>query len=134
MGRVICATSRVHIMVFTKFLYHLRIISWNQFHSNLFTKEVVFTEIFQKIVIQKFRNIHSLESQTQCEKWHILSHQKIFRQLFSNLLISYNRYFHRIFVKSVWEKILVVSTLWELYFGNYGNLLSRKKFFKWKFY
>ena len=35
------------------FLYHLKIISWNQLYSKLFTKEIVFTEIFQKLMIQK---------------------------------------------------------------------------------
>ena len=40
--------------------YHLKIISWNQLYSKLFTKEIVFTEIFQKLVIQKFRKIHSV--------------------------------------------------------------------------
>ena len=50
----------LHTVEFTKFLYHLKIISWNQLYSKLFTKEIVFTEIFQKVVIQKFRKIHSV--------------------------------------------------------------------------
>ena len=49
-----------HTVEFTKFLYHLKNISWNQLFSKLFTKEIVFTEIFQKVVIQKFRKIHSV--------------------------------------------------------------------------
>ena len=50
----------LHTVEFTKFLYHLKIISWNQLYSELFTKEIVFTEIFQKVVIQKFRKFHSV--------------------------------------------------------------------------
>ena len=49
-----------HTVEFTKFLYHLKIISWNQLFSKRFTKEIVFTEIFQKVVIQKFCKIHSV--------------------------------------------------------------------------
>ena len=50
----------LHTVEFTKFLYHLKIISWNQLYSKLFTKEIIFTEIFQKVVIQKFRKMHSV--------------------------------------------------------------------------
>ena len=35
-----------------KFLYHSKIISWYQFHSKTLYKKLVFTEIFQKSVIQ----------------------------------------------------------------------------------
>ena len=52
--------STPHSVEFTKFLYHLRIISWNQFYSKLFTKQVIFTEIFQNFVIQKYRKLHSV--------------------------------------------------------------------------
>ena len=42
-------------------MYHLKIFSWNQSYSKLFTtKEIVFTEIFQKVVIQNFCKIHSV--------------------------------------------------------------------------
>ena len=51
-----------HTVEFTKFLYHLKIISWNQLYSKLFTEEIVFMEIFQKVVIQKFRKRHSVRS------------------------------------------------------------------------
>ena len=47
-------------MELTKFLYHLKIISWNQLYSKLFTKEIVFTEIFQKVVVPKFRKMYTL--------------------------------------------------------------------------
>ena len=57
--------TTLHTVEFTKFLYHLKIISWNQLFSKLFTKEIVFTEIFQKVVIQKFRKIHSVNQLPQ---------------------------------------------------------------------
>ena len=37
-----------HSVEFVKFLYHLRNLSWNQLYSKLFTKEIAFTEFFQK--------------------------------------------------------------------------------------
>ena len=52
-----------HTVVLFKFLYHLKIISWNQLFGKLLTKEIVFTEIFQKVVIQKFRKIHNVPAQ-----------------------------------------------------------------------
>ena len=61
----------LHCVEFTLFLYHLKIISWNQLFRKLFTKEIVFTEIFQKVVIQKFCKIHSVRSRKIAE---ILSH------------------------------------------------------------
>ena len=62
----------MHTVEFTKFLYHFRIISWNQFYSKLVTKEVVFTEFFQKIMIQKFRKIHIVRCKSSCSRVSII--------------------------------------------------------------
>ena len=83
-----------HTVEFTKFLYHLKIISWNQLFSKLFTKEIVFTEIFQKVVIQKFCKIHSVQRGNTHRKNISSNH------LFSNL---FSKYYHEIFAKEEWE-------------------------------
>ena len=41
---------------FTKFFYHLRIMSWNRFCSKRFDNEIVFTEIFKKSRHKNFVN------------------------------------------------------------------------------
>ena len=66
----------MHSAEFMKFLYHFIIISEINFILKRFSKEVVFTEIFQKIVIQKFRKLFSV----QCGKILKVTVSQKFRQ------------------------------------------------------
>ena len=66
-------------------------ISWNQLYCKLFTKEIVFTEIFQKVVLQKFSKIHSVLCILSVEIREVLSHRKFFfpwNQFFRNFLLK----------------------------------------------
>ena len=63
--------QRAQCVEFTKFLYHLKLFREINFTVKLYTKEVVFTEIFQKIVIQKFSKLHSVESDLGTKNLHI---------------------------------------------------------------
>ena len=59
-------------------------------------------------------------------KREILSHQK---NISSNQLFGKNRYFHEIFTKNAWERILVISTLctvWKL--RNFTATIFSQKF------
>ena len=53
-------------------------------YSELFTKEIVFTEIFQKVVIQKFRKIHSVTEGVEITE--IYSHSKSKNVTFTKFL------------------------------------------------
>ena len=83
-------------MEFTKFLYHLKITSWNQSYTKLFTKEIGFTEIFQKVVIQKFRKIRSESSTVVWKNEKFSLAENFFREINSyvtslvELLLSRN--------------------------------------------
>ena len=110
-------------------------ITWEIFREinftvTLFTKEVTFTEFFQKTVIQKFRNLHSVQlgrnknllwlvekfvksSYTLCWKCKTNWFDGIFQNYYRN---SSNEYF-------------VKSTLGTVQCGNMKNLLSLKKYF-----
>ena len=90
-----------HTVEFNKFLYHLKNISWNQLFSKLFTKENVFTEIFQRFVIQKLHKIQSVRFHTEkhgndknsvkttkkVKKSAVFQFHEIFSQLKKNVLL-----------------------------------------------
>ena len=114
-------TYITHSVEFTKFLYHLKFISWNQLHSKLFTEEVVFTKIFQKIVVQKFRKNPQCET-AQCGNYcDLVSH--IFGKNFVKLTVLLKKllksWFDEIFFW--WDQIFRFSTLWTVCNESYWN-------------
>ena len=95
-------------MEFTKFLYHLKITSWNQSYTKLFTKEIGFTEIFQKVVIQKFRKIRSESSTVVWKNEEFSLAENFFREIVaqSTHCGSYENFVSRLFEKFPWKQFL----------------------------